>query len=349
MAEEKTKIVATIGPASSKREVLREMIKAGLDIVRINFSHGDFAEHEPKVTLARELAQELNQPVLIMQDLGGPKFRLGELAGGKLVLEAGKEVFLTSEQILGTSEKISVNYSKLAEEVRVGGAIKLKDGQLKLEILAINDGEVKCKIVTGGEIESHTGMNLPGAKLSAHALTEKDKQDLEFTLKHNLDLVALSFVRSPEDVRELRELLASRGSKAKIIAKIETEDGVKNFDAILAEADGVIVARGDLGVELPAEDVPLVQKMIIKKCNEAGKLVITATQMLVSMVNSPTPTRAEVSDVANAILDGSDAVMLSEETSLGKYPVEAVQIMSRIAARVERDHLFEPHDLIEQI
>lgn len=341
MHTKKTKIVATIGPASANEKVLGEMIKAGLNVIRINFSHGDFAEHEPKVKLARELSRKFDRPLAVMQDLSGPKFRLGDLATETVRLEEGEEIVLTSEAVAGTAAKISLNYPNLAKEVRVGGHIMLNDGRQKLEILEVKGEEVRCRILVGGEITSRRSVNLPGARLSVSSLTDKDKKDLDFAVAQDVDWVAFSFVRSAADVRELRSLLEARGSAALIVAKIETHEAVENFDTILAEADGIMVARGDLAVEIPAEDVPLVQKMIIKKCNEAGKPVITATQMLESMVDSSVPTRAEVSDIANAILDGTDAIMLSEETTLGKYPVEAVKVMAKVALRVERDHRFD--------
>lgn len=344
MYTKKTKIVATIGPASANEKVMGEMIKAGMNVIRINFSHGDFAEHEPKVFLARELGEKLKKPIAIMQDLSGPKFRLGDFSEEQVVLEEGKEIVLTPETVVGTPERVSINYPNLAREVRVGGAIMLDDGRKRLEIIAIEGDEVRCRIMVGGETKSRRSVNLPGAKLSIGSLTEKDKADLEFAFKHNVELVAFSFVRQASDVAELRALLQSRNSDAMIIAKIETQEAVENFDAILAEADGIMVARGDLAVEIPAEDVPMVQKMIIKKCNKLGKPVITATQMLESMVKSSVPTRAEVSDVANAILDGTDAIMLSEETTLGEFPVEAVKVMTKVAQRVERDRSYTRQD-----
>jgi pyruvate kinase len=344
MHAKKTKIVATIGPVSANEKTMGEMIKAGLNVIRINFSHGDFAEHEPKVRLARELSLKYNRPIAVMQDLSGPKFRIGDFDQERVMLEEGKEIILTPEQIVGTPERVSINYPNLAKEVKVGGVIMLDDGRKRLDIIEINGEEVKCRIAIGGETKGRRSVNLPGAKLSIGSLTEKDKKDLEFAFEHDVDIIAFSFVRRADDVRELREILKNRGSEAMIVAKIETQEAVENFDSILAESDGIMVARGDLAVEIPAEDVPLVQKMIIKKCNQAGKPVITATQMLESMVTSSVPTRAEVSDIANAILDGTDAIMLSEETTLGKYPVEVVKVMSRVAVRVERDRLYSHLD-----
>lgn len=330
MSNSRIKIIATIGPASSGEQNLTAMVKAGLDLIRLNFSHGDFAEHEPKVILARKIARELNQSLEIIQDLAGPKIRLGDLSSGSLVLETGKFIVLTPEIVQGTAERLTINFPSLAQEIKVGQVIKLDDGKEELRVVEIKGAEIKCQIVVGGKIQGRRSVNLPGLDLPISALTEKDKNDLEFAFRHQLEWVALSFVRRAADILELRQLLQARNSTAKIIAKIETQTALVNLDEIIAVADGIMVARGDLAVEISAEEVPLKQKEIIKKCNAAGKMVIVATQMLESMVNSLTPTRAEVSDVANAVLDGADALMLSDETAFGQHPVEAVQEMEKI-------------------
>lgn len=335
MFTKKTKIVATIGPVTSNEKTLTNLIKAGLDVVRINFSHGDFAEHEPKVHLARKVAKKLGKTVAILQDLGGPKIRIGDFDTESITIKPGDTFTLTTEKITGNNKRVYVNYPLLPKEVTVGGMILLHDGKKKLQITAIKGKEVICKVLVGGEMKGQRGVNLPGAYLSISSITEKDRKDLTFGIKHKVDFVALSFVRKPADITELRSILNKNKSQAKIIAKIETPEALENIDEIIELADGIMIARGDLAIEIPAEDVPVVQKMVIRKCHEAGKPVITATQMLESMIKSPVPTRAEVSDVANAIFDGTDAIMLSEETTLGDYPEEAVKMMSTIAARIE--------------
>lgn len=335
----KTKIVATIGPVTSSEEILTKLLQEGLNIIRINFSHGDFAEHQIKVNNGRSASKKIGIPVAFLQDLGGPKIRIGEFNKESINLKEGEMFTLTTEKIVGDEKKVFVNYPLLPKEVKVGGTILLHDGKKKLEIVDIKGNEVKCKIIVGGDIKSRRGVNLPGAYLSVSSITEKDRKDLEFGIKNKVDFVALSFVRRPDDIIELRNILNKAKLPAGIIAKIETPEAVENIDKIIELSDGIMVARGDLAIEVPAEDVPLIQKMIIEKCNKAGKPVITATQMLESMIKSPVPTRAEVSDVANAILDGTDAIMLSEETTLGDYPVEAVKVMTKVAIRVENDYL----------
>lgn len=340
----KTKIVATIGPVTANEKMLTELVKAGMNVVRMNFSHGDFAEHQPKVDLARKVSKKLGMPVGLLQDLSGPKFRIGEFYQERVQLKAGELITLTPEKIVGDEKRVHINYPTLAEELKPGNLVMVDDGKKKFEVVEIKGKDVVCKILVGGDTKGRRGVNLPGAYLKVSSLTDKDKKDLEFGIKNKVDFVAFSFVRRPEDVIELRELLKKGKSDAMIISKIETQEAVENFDAILELSDGIMVARGDLAVEIPAEDVPMVQKMIIKKCNKSGKPVITATQMLESMIKSPVPTRAEVSDIANAILDGTDAVMLSEETTLGEHPVEAVKVMTRVAQRIERDRSFERRD-----
>ncbi len=335
----KTKIVATIGPATSSEEMLTKLLQEGMNVIRINFSHGDFVEHQAKVNHGRVASNKTGAPVAFLQDLGGPKIRIGEFSTESVNLKEGETFTLTTEKIIGDEKRVHVNYPLLPKEVKVGGIILLHDGKKKLEIVNIKGNEIKCKIIVGGDIKGRRSVNLPGAYLSVSSITEKDIKDLEFGIKNKVDFVALSFVRRSDDIIKLRNILNKSKLPAGIIAKIETPEAVRNIDKIIELADGIMVARGDLAIEVPAEDVPLIQKMIIEKCNKAGKPVITATQMLESMIKSPVPTRAEVSDVANAILDGTDAVMLSEETTLGDYPIEALKIMTKVARRVENDYI----------
>lgn len=334
----RTKIVCTLGPASSKPEVLQGMIEAGIDIIRLNFSHGTHDEHRDLLATIRQISEKMGEHITILQDLQGPRIRVGQLGKASIELKNDEPLTITMEEVVGDEERISTTYKGLVKDVSQGNRILIDDGRIELKVLGVKDSDIFCRVVTGGLLKSHKGMNLPGASISVSALTEKDRVDLEFGLANDIDYVALSFVRKAEDIRELRELIVAKGPKGKkvpIIAKIERSESVDCFDAILPEVDGVMVARGDLGVELPAEDVPMIQKMIIRKCNESGKPVIIATQMLESMIENPRPTRAEASDVANAVLDGADAVMLSGETSVGKHPVEAVQIMDRIIRKAE--------------
>ena len=339
----KTKIVATIGPATSSQEQLEKLLKAGMNVVRMNFSHGDFAEHQIKVDNARKASEKTGYPVALLQDLGGPKIRTGEFATetGRVTIKKGQIFTLTTKNIKGDETICSVNYKKLPEEIKVGHKVMLDDGKKQLVVTKINGEDIVCKVEVGGELKGRRGVNLPDTDVSISSLTPKDKKDLEFGIANNVDFFALSFVRKPKDVLDLRKILDKEKSKAHIISKIETPQAVANIDEIIKISDGIMVARGDLAIEVPAEEVPLIQKMIIKKCNEAGKPVITATQMLESMIHSPVPTRAEVSDVANAILDGTDAIMLSEETTLGQYPIEAVSLMTRVAEHVEQDLIKE--------
>lgn len=335
----KTKIVCTIGPATEKPEKLKALIEAGMNVMRLNFSHGDFAEHQGRIDALKKVQKDFEYPVAVLQDLGGPKIRIGKFKNGLTVLKEGATFTITTEDILGDENKVSINYPLFPKEVKVGDAVLLHDGKKKLEVVAIKGKEVKCKVIVGGEIKDRRGVNLPDSDLSVSALTEKDLADLEFGVKNKVDFFALSFVRKPEDITLLRKILTEKGSDAGIIAKIETPQAVANIDQIIKLSDGLMVARGDLAIEVKAEDVPIIQKMIIKKCNCVGKPVITATQMLESMIHSPVPTRAEVSDIANAILDGTDAIMLSEETTLGEFPVEAVAVMTRVAKKIEGDYL----------
>lgn len=333
----KTKIVCTIGPATETVEKLTELVNEGMDVMRLNFSHGDFKEHQQRVDNIRKVTKDTGRTVAIMQDLGGPKIRIGEFEGGLTFLKEGQTFTITTDKIIGDNSRVSVNYPLLPKEVQVGGIVMLHDGKKKLEITKIKGNDVITKVLVGGEIKSRRGVNLPGAYLSISSITDKDRADLEFGLKNKVDFFALSFVRRAADIQELRDILDKAKSKAHIIAKIETPEALENIDEILKLTDAVMVARGDLAIEIPAEDVPSAQKMLIHKCNALGKPVITATQMLESMIKSPVPTRAEVSDVANAIIDGTDAIMLSEETTLGDFPVEAVKMMTRVALRTEKD------------
>ncbi len=338
----KTKIVATIGPATESEQMLEKLIEAGLNVVRLNFSHGDFAEHQKRVDSLRTVCKKTGDSIAILQDLGGPKIRIGNFKKETINLRKGQTFTLTTEDIVGDESIVSVNYPLLTKEVEKGHIIFLHDGKKKLEVLEVKGNKVVCKVLVGGDIKGKRGVNLPDSDLSIKSLTDKDLKDLEFGIKNKVDFIALSFVRRSSDIMELREILKKRKSDAGIIAKIETPQAIANIDEIISLSDGIMIARGDLAIEVPFEKVPSYQKMMIKKCNDAGKPVITATQMLESMIKSPVATRAEISDVANAILDGTDAIMLSEETTLGEFPVEAVKVMKTIALEVERDYLERP-------
>jgi pyruvate kinase len=335
----RTKIVATIGPATSSSEMLKAIIEAGATTLRLNFSHGTHADHQRNIRLIRQTAFELNQPVAILQDLQGPKIRLGKFENGYIVVAKGDRFTLTNRPIIGTQEISCVTYDYLAEEVPVGAKILLDDGRVEMLVEEINrdKGDLHCRITVPGKLSNNKGVNFPGVYLSIKAMTDKDREDLMFGLDQGVDWVALSFVRNPLDMIEIKELISSTGKQVPVIAKIEKHEAIEQMEAVLALCDGVMVARGDLGVELPAEDVPVLQKRLIATANRLGIPIITATQMLDSMVSNPRPTRAEVSDVANAILDGTDAVMLSNETAVGSYPVEAVATMARIAERMEQE------------
>ena len=336
----RTKIVATIGPASRDAGTLERLIAAGADVLRLNFSHGDHAGHLEVIRTAREIATRRGQAIALLQDLSGPKIRTGRVRDPEgIELEDGARITITTdESIEGTQALISTSYDALPRDVKAGDRILLDDGNLELRVLRTEATTVECEVVHGGRLKSNKGMNLPGVSLSTPALTEKDRRDLAFGLAHGVDYVALSFVRQPADLAEAKALVAAAGSKVPVIAKIEKREAVDRLPAVLEAADGVMVARGDLGVELSTEEVPTLQKRIIESANEAGKVVITATQMLESMIENPRPTRAEASDVANAILDGTDAVMLSAETATGRFPVAAVETMARIAGYTE-EHL----------
>ncbi|MBC7223162.1 MAG: pyruvate kinase [Anaerolineae bacterium] len=335
----RTKIVCTIGPASADPKVLREMVAAGMDVARINFSHGGREQHLAYMQDVRAASHAMGRPVALLADLQGPKLRVGQIAGGQMELRAGTVVTLTTRPVEGKGDLIPVQYRHLPQAVRPGDHILIDDGLLELEVLETSDEEIRCRVLVGGPLGSNKGMNLPRAATSIPAITEKDREDLRFAMEHGADWVALSFVRTPQEVRELKKLIQQNsllGRPTPVIAKIEKPEALDNIDAIIEASDGIMVARGDLGVETSPETVPMVQKAIIAKCNQAGKPVITATQMLDSMIRNPRPTRAEASDVANAILDGTDAIMLSGETAVGRYPVEAVRTMVRIAEEAER-------------
>jgi pyruvate kinase len=335
----RTKIVATIGPASSDPQVLERLLDAGVDVVRLNFSHGAQAQHQAVLETARAIAARRGRSLGVLQDLSGPKIRTGRVQDGGVVLRDGDELNITTdESVEGTATRISTSYEPLPRDVSAGDMILLDDGNLELVVLGTAAASVECRIVHGGLLTSNKGMNLPKVKLSAPALTDKDRDDLAFGIGQGVDFVALSFVRQASDVEECKALIRSLGSSVPVIAKIEKREAVDDLAQILEAADGVMVARGDLGVELSTEEVPTLQKKIIELANAAGKVVITATQMLESMIEHSRPTRAEASDVANAILDGTDAIMLSAETASGRYPVEAVETMARIARYTEEHY-----------
>jgi len=332
----RTKIVATIGPASRRPEVLERLILAGVNVLRLNFSHGTHEQHLGVVKAAREIAKRHDRPIALLQDLSGPKIRTGEVRDGEIELEEGGRIEITTDTgIVGTPELISTTYAPLPGDVKADDRILLDDGSLELRVVSASGERVACEVVDGGPLRSHKGMNLPGVALSTPALTDKDKRDLAFGLENGVDYVALSFVRQARDIEQARALIREQQKETPIIAKIEKPEAVEDLDAILRVTDGVMVARGDLGVELGTEDVPIVQKRIIAAANAAGRVVITATQMLESMIENPRPTRAEASDIANAILDGTDAVMLSGESAIGRFPVESVETMARIADYTE--------------
>lgn len=339
----RTKIVATIGPASSSREMILQMVQRGMNVARLNFSHGSYQDHSKMVALLRSVSEELNTPITILQDLQGPKIRVGQLPQGGIQLKVGEKLTLVpqSSEVPQPSDKdfpgsVSIDYPHLGEEAQVGEQILLDDGLLELKIVAIDGKAVICEVVEGGILKSRKGVNLPSLNLRLPSMTEKDQKDLEFGISQDIDWVSLSFVRQAEDIRFLKQFLAERNAgDIPVMAKIEKPQAITNLDEIIAESDGLMVARGDLGVEIRPEKVPLLQKEIIRKCNLKNIPVITATQMLDSMINSPRPTRAEASDVANAIIDGTDAVMLSGESAVGKYPLKAVEMLAKIASSTE--------------
>jgi pyruvate kinase len=331
----RTKIVCTIGPASDTAAIIEQLIRAGMNVARFNLSHGNYREHTRHIQTVKKLSRRLAIPVATMIDLPGPKYRIGRLKDGQVRLRKGAQVILTTKQITGEGPVVPVNLSTLPQDVEVGDTILLDDGAMELKVLQRHNTEVRCRIIVGGVLAEGRGLGVPGRRVSASLITDALRQHILFAMTQQPDYLALSFVGNAKDITGVRAILRENDADMPIIAKIERGLAVDEFDTILAASDGIMVARGDLGVDIPLERVPLVQKEIIRKCNQAGKPVITATQMLESMVSGPRPTRAEVTDVANAVFDGTDAVMLSEETSVGKYPVEAVEMMGRIAREVE--------------
>ena len=333
----RTKIVATIGPASNSPEMLKQMVQAGMNVARLNFSHGSYEDHARMVSLLRSVSQELDTPITLLQDLQGPKIRVGKLPQGEITITEGAKLTLVPlDEFDGQPDTVSIDYPYLAEEAQPGAQVLLDDGLLELKVETVQDKAVICTVVEGGVLKSRKGVNLPSLKLRLPSMTEKDQQDLEFGLSQGIDWVSLSFVRQAADIRFLKEFLAARNaSDVPVMAKIEKPQAIANIDEIIAECNGIMVARGDLGVEMSPEKVPLLQKEIIRKCNLKNIPVITATQMLDSMIHNPRPTRAEASDVANAIIDGTDAVMLSGESAVGKFPVKAVEMLAKIAEDIE--------------
>ena len=331
-----TKVIATVGPASSSKEMLSQLFKAGINVCRLNFSHSTYEEHKQVISNIKELNQELNANIAILVDLQGPKLRIGEVENGIVMLEDGRDIELVTEPVVGTAERLYMSYKNFPKDVQVGEFILIDDGKLKLVVIETNGvDKVRAKVVHGGALTSRKGVNLPNTKISLPSLTEKDIQDTLFALDFDIDWIALSFVRSAKDLAPLKELIRSKKKSVKVIAKIEKPEALEELDDIIRTFDGIMVARGDLGVEIPFDRVPMIQKTIAKKCIEQAKPVIIATQMLESMITSFTPTRAEANDVANAVLDGADAVMLSAETSAGKYPLEAVMAMRQIISWTE--------------
>lgn len=338
----RTKIVATIGPVSNNKKVLSSMVDAGLDVARLNLSHGDYEEHRKKIELIREIEDETGKTIGIMFDTKGPEIRTGKVKEDNILLKTGDEITITTEDIIGDSTRISISYRNLVNELPVGSRILIDDGLLEFEVVEVKETELLCKIINGGVLGSCKGVNIPGISLDLPALTKTDKEYIRFGIEMGINFIAASFVRKAQDVLSIRAFLDNNGAQGiYIIAKIENQEGVDNIDEILEFADGIMIARGDLGVEIPSERVPVIQKRIIHKCNEAGKPVITATQMLESMIRNPRPTRAEASDVANAIFDGTDAIMLSGESAIGRYPVEAVRTMDRIAREIESSAFYQ--------
>jgi pyruvate kinase len=336
MKIKRTKIVATLGPASSAKEVLKQMMLEGVNVFRVNFSHGEYSKHAETVNIIRHLITETGIHVAILADLQGPKLRVGEMENNGVPLEVGQEFTFTNQKMTGTSSKAYMTYQSFAMDVKAGEKILLDDGKLAMEVISTNDkDEVKAKVIQGGILSSKKGVNLPNTKVSLPSLTEKDLQDLDFALECEVDWIGLSFVRSARDIIELKHIIKAKAKKAKVIAKIEKPEALEDIDDIIHEADGLMVARGDLGVEIPLQNVPLIQKMLIHKCLKAAKPCIVATQMMESMITNLTPSRAEVNDVANAVFDGTDAVMLSGETSVGKYPVEVIKTMASILVEAE--------------
>ena len=333
----KTKIICTIGPASESEERLRELMLAGMNVARFNFSHGSHEEHKAKFDRVIKVSSELKLPVATLLDTKGPEIRLKDIEGGTTELVSGQKFILTTEEILGNNEKVTITYKGLKDDINVGTTILIDDGLIEMVVDEINETDIICSVVNGGPISNHKGVNIPGAALSMPYISDVDRSDIMFGCDMDFDFLAASFVRCKEDILEVRKIIEEHGSHMKIIAKIENMQGIRNLDEILEAADGIMVARGDMGVEIPMEEVPIVQKQMIKKAEALGKHVITATQMLESMIKNPRPTRAEATDIANAIYDGTTAIMLSGERAAGLYPVEAVKTMAKIAERTEED------------
>ena len=333
----KTKIICTIGPASESEDMLKQLILAGMNVARFNFSHGTHKEHEEKFQRLRKVRIEMNLPIASLLDTKGPEIRLRDFKDGKVKLERGKQFTLTTEEVLGDVNRASITYAGLPKDVKPGNHILIDDGLIGLKVERVTDTDIICTVENGGTVSNKKGINVPDVELSMPFISEQDRDDIEFGCRLEYDFIACSFTRSARDILDIREILDKNKSKMQVIAKIESMQGVNNIDEILEVADGVMVARGDLGVEVPLEEVPIIQKKIISKANHANKIVITATQMLDSMMKNPRPTRAEITDVANAIYDGTTAIMLSGESAAGAYPVESVKVMARIAARTEKD------------
>ncbi len=335
--QKRTKIVATLGPASAKKEVLTSMIAKGVDVCRLNFSHGSQEDHLQVINTIREINAEYRTNISILADLQGPKIRIGKMKEGGAVLLNGSQVEITTQELIGDESRIYITYEDFPKDVQEGEIILLDDGKIQLRVLQTNlKDTVSCQVVHGGVLTSRKGVNLPNTKVSIPSLTEEDLDNLLFVLQYDVEWIGMSFVRTAEDIVKLKDIIASKGKSARVIAKIEKPEAIDNIDAIIAATDGIMVARGDLGVEMPMEDVPVLQKMIVQKSRNASKPVIIATQMLESMITTPRPTRAEVNDVANSVLDGADAVMLSGETSVGEFPEIVIETMSKIIVHVER-------------
>lgn len=332
----KTKIVATLGPASQDKHILKEMILEGVNVCRINFSHGAYEDYANQIKTIRELNEETGLNVAILADLQGPKIRIHEVENNGIMLETGKKIKITTEKVLGTKDLISINYAQLPQDVQANERILLDDGKLMLNVLGSDGKIIEAEIIHGGMLSSKKGVNLPNTKISLPSLTQKDLMDLSFAIEQNVDWIGLSFVRTARDIIELKHIISQSQGKAKVVAKIEKPEAIGDIDEILKVTDAIMVARGDLGVEIPYQEVPLIQKMLIKKCFEFAKPIIVATQMMESMITNISPTRAEVNDVANAVLDGADAVMLSGETSVGKFPIEVIKTMANIVMEMEK-------------
>lgn len=333
----KTKIVATIGPASRDTDTLRQLILNGANVFRLNFSHGSHEDHQKTIEMVRDLNEELGTHVALLQDLQGPKIRVGQVKDGAVPIKPGQQLIITTDEIEGTSEKVSTVYQGITKDVKAGDMILVDDGNIELKTIKVDGSDVYTEVIHGELLKSRKGINLPNSNVSAPSMTEKDIEDLEFAFQFDLEWVALSFVRTAEDIRDIKQRIAKAGVRTKVVAKIEKPEAIANIDEIIDETDALMVARGDLGVEVPSEMVPIYQKRLVKKCNRLAKPVIIATQMLESMTENPRPTRAETNDVANAVLDGADALMLSAESASGKFPVESVQRMAQTIAAIERD------------